>query len=251
MGLPEGSPSFFAFFAQWRPSRSFTPVAPSCPCARLPAFCTPSCPRPCNRRNASSFSMSLHAGGLPSAHLVSFSMSLQTSAWGPCKGVPFAGREAPRERCSPGGLRAAGSMADFGATRGVAIRVPAGAGDSVQYFGQIRSAFRIRLKCYSLLCPTAGEADCHVASLLAMTCRRLLPVRIAPGYCRKAPLPRRRVSVFSMSLHAGWLLSAHLASFQHVIANQCAHWCGNPRPRRSRKQCTVLWANSQRLSYSP
>ena len=126
MGLPEGSPSFFAFFAQWRPSRSFTPVAPSCPCARLPAFCTPSCPRPCNRRHASSFSMSLHAGGLPSAHLVSFSMSLQTSAWGPCKGVPFAGREAPRERCSPGGLRAAGSMADFGATRGVAIRVPVG-----------------------------------------------------------------------------------------------------------------------------
>ena len=227
MGLPEGSPSFFAFFAQWRPSRSFTPVAPSCPCARLPAFCTPSCPRPCNRRNASSFSV-----------------SLQTSAWGPCKGVPFAGREAPRERCSPGGLRAAGSMADFGATRGVAIRAPAGAGNSVQYFGQIRSAFRIRLKCYSLLCPTAGEADCHVASLLAMTCRRLLPVRIAPGYCRKAPLPRRRVSVFSMSLHAGWLLSAHLASFQHVIANQCAHWCGNPRPRRSRKQWAVLWANS-------
>ncbi len=115
MGLPEGSPSFFAFFAQWRPSRSFTPVAPSCPCARLPAFCTPSCPRPCNRRNASSFSMSLHAGGLPSAHLVSFSMSLRTSAWGPCKGVPFAGREAPREH-----------MADFGATRGVAIRVPVG-----------------------------------------------------------------------------------------------------------------------------
>ncbi len=162
MGLPEGSPSFFAFFAQWRPSRSFTPVAPSCPCARLPAFCTPSCPRPCNRRNASSFSMSLHAGGLPSAHLVSFSMSLQTSAWGPCKGVPFAGRGAPREH-----------MADFGETRGVAIRVPAGAGDSVQYFGQIRSAFRIRLKCYSLLCPTAGEADCHVASLLAMTCRNM------------------------------------------------------------------------------
>ena len=209
MGLPEGSPSFFAFFAQWRPSRSFTPVAPSCPCARLPAFCTPSCPRPCNRRNASSFSMSLHAGGLPSAHLVSFSMSLRTSAH-----------------------------------TGVAIRVPAGAGNSVQYFGQIRSAFRIRLKCYSLLCPTAGETDCHVASLLAMTCRRLLPVRIAPGYCRKAPLPRRRVSVFSMSLHAGWLLSAHLASFQHVIANQCAHWCGNPRPRRSRKQWAVLWANS-------
>ena len=122
---------------------------------------------------------------------------------------------------------------------------------SLLLLGQNCSAFRICLKCYSLLCPTAGEADCHVASLLAMTCRRLLPVRIAPGYCRKAPLPRRRVSVFSMSLHAGWLLSAHLASFQHVIANQCAHWCGNPHPRRSRRQCTVLWANSQRLSYSP
>ena len=105
---------------------------------------------------------------------------------------------------------------------GVAIRVPAGAGNSVQYFGQIRSAFRIRLKCYSLLCPTAGEADCHVASLLAMTCRRLLPVRIAPGYCRKAPLPRRRVSVFSMSLHAGGLPSAHLVSFSMSL--QTSAW---------------------------
>ena len=59
-------------------------------------------------------------------HLASFCMSLRTSAWGPRRGAPFAGRGAPRERCSPGGLRAAGSMADFGATRGVAIRAPAG-----------------------------------------------------------------------------------------------------------------------------
>ena len=122
MGLPEGSPSFFAFFAQWRPSRSFTPVAPSCPCARLPAFCTPSCPRPCNRRNASSFSMSLHAGGLPSAHLVSFSMSLRTSAWGPRKGATLCGEVRPCNRTYASvfclSLRTS-------AHTGVAIRVPA------------------------------------------------------------------------------------------------------------------------------
>ena len=32
------------------------------------------------------------------------------------------------------------------------------------------SRFRIRPRRYFLLCPAAGEADCHVAALLAMTC---------------------------------------------------------------------------------
>ena len=36
---------------------------------------------------------------------------------------------------------------------------------------------------FAYLC---GEADCHVAPLLAMTCRRLARVRIMPGYCRGA-----------------------------------------------------------------
>ena len=48
---------------------------------------------------------------------------------------------------------------------------------SWHHFGQIRSPFRIRPKYYSPLCPAARSADCHVASLLAMTCRNL------PGVC--------------------------------------------------------------------
>ena len=37
---------------------------------------------------------------------------------------------------------------------------------------------RIRLRRCSLLCAAAGDADCHVASLLAMTCRRRAGVSI-------------------------------------------------------------------------
>ena len=37
---------------------------------------------------------------------------------------------------------------------------------------------RIRLRCCSLLCAAAGDADCHVAPLLAMTCRRRAGVSI-------------------------------------------------------------------------
>ena len=46
------------------------------------------------------------------------------------------------------------------------------------YFGQIRSAFRIRPKYYSPLCPAARSTDCHVASLLAMTCRNMAGVSV-------------------------------------------------------------------------
>ena len=40
------------------------------------------------------------------------------------------------------------------------------------YFGQIRSTFRIRPKYCFLPRLTAGVTDCHVAPLLAMTCRK-------------------------------------------------------------------------------
>ena len=52
-----------------------------------------------------------------------------------------------------------------------------------------------------------GEADCHVASPLAMTV---------------GEVPSRPTSVHPQTP----------GKFLHVIANQCAHWCGNPRPRR-------------------
>ena len=39
-----------------------------------------------------------------------------------------------------------------------------------QQFGRIRDALRICLRHYFLLCTAARSTDCHVASLLAMTC---------------------------------------------------------------------------------
>ena len=75
-------------------------------------------------------------------------------------------------------------------------------------FGQIRGAFQICPKyCFSF-CAAARSTDCHVASLLAMT--RGGGISSRPTFLQ--PLTPCRL--------------------QHVIANQCAHWCGNPRPRR-------------------
>ena len=63
---------------------------------------------------------------------------------------------------------------------------------------------RIRPKYCSPLRPTAGETDCHVASLLAMTCRRWAGVRgcknALPVYCWKRPCNRTHAACFCMSL---------------------------------------------------
>ena len=71
--------------------------------------------------------------------------------------------------------------------------------------------------------PAAGDADCHVASLLAMTRGRChcKPV-VTPVAIR---VPRQKGG--TLQLPPG----AHTPA-KSVIANQCAHWCGNPRPRR-------------------
>ena len=80
---------------------------------------------------------------------------------------------------------------------------------------QIRHAFRVRLRRCSLLCAAAGDADCHVASLLAMT-------------VGKRPCKRRRVTVFSMSLRT----SAHTGVAIRV-------------PAVRHNKSAVLWANPQ------
>ena len=75
---------------------------------------------------------------------------------------------------------------------------------SLCYFGQIRNAFRIRPKYCVLLCAAAGVTDCHVASLLAMTCSNLPRGPIIPGHCRctagKRPCTRNHAPAFCMSL---------------------------------------------------
>ena len=87
---------------------------------------------------------------------------------------------------------------------GVAIRVPAEEpGKLAAVRANSYALSRIRPKyCFSFRA-AAGDADCHVASLLAMTVGEVL-----------AP--------------------AHTSFLLHVIASQCAHWRGNPfSPQRS------------------
>ena len=62
----------------------------------------------------------------------------------------------------------------------------AGQGEK-QHLGQTRSRLRICPKYCQFAKFLCGVTDCHVAPLLAMTCRRLARVRIImPGYCRGA-----------------------------------------------------------------
>ncbi len=102
------------------------------------------------------------------------------------------------------------------------------------------SRFRIRPRRYFLLCPAAGEADCHVASLLAMTCCNMpLPawqgrfpkwqIRCAfPHSAGITTLAPAHTPPPSAATANPVLAPAHTSFLLHVIANQCAHWCGNP-----------------------
>ena len=94
---------------------------------------------------------------------------------------------------------------------------------SWQLFGQIRYALRICPKYCFLFCATARRTDCHVASLLAMT-------------MGGRPCTRRHAPAFRTPCAPNILAPAHTSFLLHVIANQCAHWCGNPRPRRETRQ---------------
>ena len=62
---------------------------------------------------------------------------------------------------------------------GVAIRVPAGAQNEKQYLRRIPNHLRICPNRSQLVKYLCGDADCHVASLLAMTV----------GRCHRAPCP--------------------------------------------------------------
>ena len=103
--------------------------------------------RPCKRWHAANFSMSLRGAPLHPRTRPSFCMSLRASAH---TGVAI---RSPRMETWP-----------VGTTLGKSVALP-----------------RIRLRRCSLLCAAAGDADCHVASLLAMTCRRRAGVSI--GNC--------------------------------------------------------------------
>ena len=104
-----------------------------------------------------------------------------------------------------------------------------------QYLGRIRDTLRIRPKYCFLFCTAARSTDCHVASLLAMTCRNLPRVRIIPGYCRhtagKPPCTRKSASSFCIPLRQTLLQPQRPYLLLHVIANQCAHLWQSASPQ--------------------
>ena len=67
---------------------------------------------------------------------------------------------------------------------------------------RICHAFRIRLRHCPPPCPTAGNTDCPIAPLLAMTCRNLLRVRKDNRDCQR----RRIYAPFILTVDCpGWL----------------------------------------------
>ena len=93
--------------------------------------------------------------------------------------------------------------------------------------GKFVTPYVCALSAAILLCPTAGEADCHVAPLLAMTCCNMH----LPAWQGRFP-SGKFVALFRIPQASPPLQPRTPTRLQHVIANQCAHWCGNPRPRR-------------------
>ena len=88
------------------------------------------------------------------------------------------------------------------------------------YLGRIRTHLRIRPKYCSFLRPAAGVTDCHVASLLAMTCRNLQRVCVGKGAMTVQNL--RRSTLASMSCR-GKLAAAYKFAWEHVFVS--AHTC--------------------------
>ena len=76
----------------------------------------------------------------------------------------------------------------------------AAAQNEKQHFGRIRKALRICPKDYQFAKFLCGAADCHVASLLAMTCKRLsrcyVCKRVPPGQARNRPRIRLKCYFF-------------------------------------------------------
>ena len=96
---------------------------------------------------------------------------------GPRKAARFVGKGDPRERCPALAFGRSWAWRTLG-RRGVAIRVSAGIPDKLAAARANSYQLRICLRYYSLPCAAARRTDCHVASLLAMTCRNMAGVRL-------------------------------------------------------------------------
>ena len=123
---------------------------------------------------------------------------------------------------------------------GVAIRSPAAVQNEKLYFGQIRKVLRI--------CPNSlptGQVSLRGYGL---------PRRFAPRNDMQKEETRLRVQE---CFPAGtWYIAPERdmrkhGKFMDVIANQCAHWRGNPFSSGSTEREAVLWANTKSATNLP
>ncbi len=103
---------------------------------------------------------------------------------------------------------------------GVAIRVPAGKANKLAILWANPQHLSYSPKVFPFAMSCRRVTDCHVAPLLAMT-------------MGGRPCTRRHAPAFRTPCAPNILAPAHTSFLLHVIANQCAHWCGNPFPRRN------------------
>ena len=100
--------------------------------------------------------------------------------WGPRKGTPFAGGGAPRERCSPLAFRRRGAWRTLRREVWQSV-LPAGKPGKVAAVWANSLRLTNSPKVLLFFAPCRGVTDCHVASLLAMTCRNMPGGCIIPG----------------------------------------------------------------------
>ena len=151
-------------------------------------------------------------------------MPLRTSAWGPRKACRFVGRGALRERCPAPAKGRSRAWRTFG-RRGVAIRFPR------------RETWQVGSTSGEFVTPyefARSTTFCHALPQEYGLPRRFAPRNDSGGgviapQCL-APADTRHVSAHLA--HQTFLHPLTRLCLQHVIANQCAHWCGNPHPRR-------------------
>ena len=72
-----------------------------------------------------------------------------------------------------------------------------------------------------------------------------------PGHCRhtagKRPCNRSSGANFRVPFAPNALAPAHTSFLLHVIANQCAHWCGNPFSPQGN---LAMWRQFGRIRYA-
>ena len=132
-------------------------------------------------------------------------------------------------------LRGAGRL-----HRDVAIRFPRREAWQVGCcLGKFVTPYVCALSAVILLCPTAGEADCHVASLLAMTCCNMH----LPAWQGRFP-SGKFVALFRIPQASPPCPCEHLASFCMSLRTSAHTGVAIRVPAGKANKLAILWANS-------